>query len=138
MNAPQTSSFSSVDKAILCAHVAFDKKAENIRIYDLREQPSFTDFFVICSAHSDRQVEAIAGAIITKLKQSHLPPLHAEGLEDSKWVLVDAADVVVHVFIDAFRDYYDLDGLWARAPRLSLPDSIFAPAASSSSQSAQT
>ena len=80
----------------------------------------YTDRFVICSASSERQVRAIAQSVLGKLKEAGQPPLGVEGLGGGAWVLVDLGDVVFHAFHGAARGYYDLEGLWADAPRISL------------------
>ena len=76
---------------------------------------SFTDYFVICTGESTRQVKAIADAISESLKKEKILPLHEEGTPDSGWVLLDYSDIVVHVFSSFARDYYQLDKLWQNA-----------------------
>jgi len=83
-----------------------------------------TDYFVICTARNDRQVRTIAEEVELKLKQAGLPAIGVEGAEEGKWVLIDFADVVVHVFQPDERDFYRLEKLWSDAPRLSLPAEV--------------
>jgi ribosome-associated protein len=99
------------------AELAADRKAEDIVQLDLRGIISYTDFFVICTGHSDRQVKAIHDAIHQGIKRGHgLLPEHVEGLSHARWVLMDYLDVVVHVFTPQMRAYYRLEQLWGEAP----------------------
>lgn len=109
------------DKALECARAALDKRAENVRVLDLTQVSSFTDYFVILSGQSDRQVQAICDSISTRLKSVGHRPLSIEGLSEGRWVVIDLGDVVVHVFLDALREYYDLENLWADAPKIKIP-----------------
>jgi ribosome-associated protein len=83
-----------------------------------------TDYFVICTGRNDRQVRTIAEEVELKLKQAGLPAIGVEGADEGKWVLIDFADVVVHVFQREERDFYRLEKLWGDAPRLSLPEEV--------------
>lgn len=83
-----------------------------------------TDYFVICTGRNDRQVRTIAEEVELKMKQAGLPAIGVEGAEEGKWVLIDFADVVVHVFQPEERDFYRLEKLWGDAPRLALPASV--------------
>lgn len=86
---------------------------------DLRGIAGFTDFFVICTGRSDRQVKAIHDAIHAGMKTEHgLLPARVEGLTQANWVLMDYLDVIVHVFTPETRDYYRLEQLWGEAPAL--------------------
>lgn len=100
------------------AKIADDKKAKDIVVLDLKNLSAFTDYFVICSGASDRQVKTIAGAIEMELKKKDINPLGMEGYETGHWVLVDYGDVVAHVFYDDERHFYQLEKLWADAPKL--------------------
>jgi len=117
-------------KALLCARAAIDKKAENVKILDLSELSGFTDYFLICSGTSDRQVQAIGESISRALDVEGYQILSAEGLQDGRWVLIDFGDVVVHVFLDALRDYYDLENLWKDAPKVRIPSEYYGQGAS--------
>jgi ribosome-associated protein len=98
------------------AKIADDHKAFDIRILDLRKLTSFTDYFVICSGNSDRQVAAVADAIHEDLRKVGRRPLGEEGLREGQWALMDYGDVVAHVFYKDARDYYQLERLWHDAP----------------------
>src|SRR6185437_7510225 len=103
----------SKDKALECARAAIDKKAENLKVLDLTQISGFTDYFVICSGMSDRQVQAIADSIEAAMLSQDHEPISIEGYGEGRWVLMDFGDVVIHVFLDALREYYDLENLWA-------------------------
>lgn len=120
----------SMAKALHCARAALDKKAENLKVLDLTELSGFTEYFVICSGTSDRQVQAIADNVQHALKLLGKTLLSSEGYQDGRWVLMDFGDVVVHVFLEALREYYDLDTLWADAPRVKVPSEFYGPGAS--------
>jgi ribosome-associated protein len=131
---PDTELSSSLDpsreKALLAARAVIDKKAENVRILDLTDISGFTDYFVVCSGMSDRQVQSIADSAEHSLTAAGHEVLSIEGYSDGRWVLMDFGDVVVHVFLDALREYYDLENLWADAPRVKIPSEFYGPAAS--------
>ena len=104
--------------ADLIAGYALDKKAQDVVTLDLRGLSGFTDAFVICSGTSDRQAKAIHDAIHFGLKKEHgLLPRRVEGLAESRWILMDYLDVVVHVFTPETRDFYRLEALWGDVPR---------------------
>jgi ribosome-associated protein len=98
-------------------NLASDKKGENIVLMDMRQTSPVTDFFVIISGGSDRQLKAIIEHIEQELKDSYsVRPWHVDGEADGGWVLMDYGDVVVHAFLPETRAYYDLEGLWREAP----------------------
>jgi len=108
--------------AFSLAEAAVEKKAIDLAILDMRNLVDYCDVFVICSATNRRQVKAIAEHVRTFGKrQLELQPQATEGLEAARWVLVDFGEVVVHVFDQPLRGFYNLDGLWSDAPRLSVP-----------------
>ncbi len=120
----------SKDKALECARAAIDKKAENLKVLDLTNLSSFTDFFLICSGTSDRQVMAIADSIEAAMSAQDHELISIEGYSEGRWVLMDFGDVVIHIFLEALREYYDLENLWAEAPRVKVPSEFYGPAAS--------
>lgn len=95
-----------------------DKQAQNITLLDLRQITVLADYFVICTSQSTRQTQAILDSVAMELKQQDgLLPLHApEGSADSGWALIDYGDVVVHVFDEPTRSFYNLEQLWKDAP----------------------
>ncbi|MFB3887359.1 MAG: ribosome silencing factor [Thermodesulfobacteriota bacterium] len=108
-------------KSLLCLKAALEKKALDPVLLELKEIASFTDYFLVLSGKSDRQVQAIAQAIEETLKKSGIRPLGQEGTLGGKWILMDYEDVVVHIFLEPVRKFYNLEGLWLDAPRIELP-----------------
>lgn len=109
----------SDNRALLCAQYCLDRKALDMKILHISELSSLTDYLVLASGTSDRQVQAIAESVRLGLKENHdLAPLAIEGMNEGRWVLLDYGDVMVHVFQQEVRDFYDLDGLWSEAPTL--------------------
>ena len=108
----------SKEKSIFCAQAALEKKALDVTILELKKASSLTDYFLICSGRSDRQVQAIAQSIEEKMGKQGIRPLGEEGMREGRWVLMDYDDVVIHIFYDQVRRYYDLEGLWIEAPRI--------------------
>ena len=99
---------------------AQDRKAEEIAILDMMECCSITDYFVVCHGRGMRQVRAISDRIEEKLKEESVRPAHIEGYAAAEWVLMDYIDFVVHIFTEDRRKYYEIEKLWADAPRLDL------------------
>jgi ribosome-associated protein len=107
----------SEELAAAIAGYADGKKAQSIVELDLRGVIDYTDYFVICSGGSDRQVKAIADGIHVGCKSEFgILPRRVEGLPASQWVLMDYLDVVVHVFVAELREFYALERLWGEAP----------------------
>jgi len=116
---------SSKDMARLAALAASDKRATDIMALDVAELLVVTDYFVICTGNTDIQVKAIADEVEDRLrKELGIKPIGREGLPEAKWVLLDFADVVVHVFQPEERDFYRLEKLWNEAPRLELSKDV--------------
>ena len=97
---------------------AFDKKAGDVVIMDLRKASSFTDFFVLCTGQNMRQVKAIAESIEAELKKDGLRPSLVEGYNKAEWVLLDYFDFIFHVFTPSTREFYGLERLWGAAERI--------------------
>ena|SRR6056297_2483571 len=112
------SDLSIKDIAVLAAEAADDKKAEDIDILKVEGLTVIADYFVICSANSDKQVRAVARAVDEKLSEEGIEPRRIAGMNDARWVLIDYADVIVHVFQKREREYYDLERLWADAEKI--------------------
>ena len=107
----------------LAAQAAKEKKAREIAILDLRGLADFADDFIICHGTSNRQVLAIADAIVEALeKELGVSPGHVEGRRVADWVLLDYIDLVVHVFVEEKRSFYGLERLWGDAPRITVDD----------------
>ncbi len=102
--------------AVACAIAADETKAENIRIWDMRGVSSLTDYMVVCSGSSMPQLRAILRDVSEKVEETlGVKPVHAEGKADTRWVVLDYIDVMVHVMHDELRDYYGLEDLWKDA-----------------------
>jgi ribosome-associated protein len=109
--------------ADLVLAAALEKKAFEPTMLGVADVVGYADFFVIVSARNPRQVRAIAESVVSTLKQQHgILPSGKEGMETGRWVLVDYGDVVLHVFQEGTRTFYDLEGLYADAPRMPVPD----------------
>jgi len=114
-------SLESRERAISCALFALDKKALNVKILEIKRLSSIADYLVLASGTSDKQTQAIAESVKKGLKQFG-KALDVEGLREGNWVVIDYGDVIVHVFRDEMRRYYNLDELWNAAPHLEIPE----------------
>jgi ribosome-associated protein len=112
----------SREAALVAARAAAAKQAEGIAILDVHGLIVITDYFVICSASTERQVKTIVEEVEKALRALERKPVRREGETEGRWVLLDYVDIVVHVFADEEREYYDLERLWRDAPRLELDD----------------
>lgn len=106
----------SKDLAYMITDYIFSKKGYEVKILDLKNLTAIADYFVICSADSDTQVKAISDEISRKLSDQGIKTWHTEGYATLNWVLMDYFDVVVHVFKNDARRYYNLEKLWGDAP----------------------
>lgn len=106
------------EKAEFCALVALDHKAEDLILLKVTELSTITDYFVICTGRSSRHVLAIADHIEMSLGKRGIKPLGIEGRQQGHWVLLDYDDVVVHVFYEPVRRFYDLESLWSDAEKI--------------------
>jgi ribosome-associated protein len=97
-----------------------EKKAENVVLLDVRGLTTIADAFILCCGNSSRQVSALADNIITTLKKQGIIPLSAEGLGEGRWILLDYGHVIIHVFYESVRAFYDIEGLWSDARRIDI------------------
>ena len=104
--------------AVLCARVLDDKLARDIVILDLRDRADIADYFVVCTGINERQIRALAEELDCAASQESLPRLGTEGTADAKWVLLDLGDVIVHIFTQEARSFYDLEMLWGDSPKV--------------------
>ncbi len=123
---PKTANSTNLHKSIksnqladIIGKLSLTKNAENVLSIDVRKVSSSTDYFIICSAETGLQVQAIANAV---RKGTPTKPWHIEGLENQNWVLLDYVDVVLHIFKTQTRDFYSLEKLWADAPTVEITD----------------
>jgi len=107
---------------LLCVNTALEKKAKDIVILNVKKLSSLADYYLICSGTSDRQVQAIASSIEENLKKAKKPPLGIEGDRIGKWVLMDYGDVIIHVFYEPVRAFYNLERMWPDVPRMEVED----------------
>ena len=115
-------SLTTWQRVLECTRSALDKKAYDLVVLETARHTSIADYFVICSGRSDTQVQAIVDTVRDHLESLGVKPLAVEGHERGQWALVDFGDVVVHVFYVPVRRFYDLERLWAKAPRVELPE----------------
>ncbi len=106
------------------SQLIFNKKGYDVKILDLKELTSITDYFVICTGDSDTQIKAIADEIDKKLRDENIKVWHIEGYESLNWVLLDYVDVVVHIFKKEIREFYNLEKLWGDAPTIDVVDPL--------------
>ncbi len=123
-------STNSFERALLCTRFALDKKAYDLQLLDVSKLTTVSDYFLICTGRSDTQVRAIAQHTEQSLAAEGIRPRAIEGYPRGQWVLMDYGDVVIHVFYHPIRAFYDLEGLWMRAPRVRLPEPYFSQARS--------
>ena len=117
-------SINGKEQVLLCVNASLKRKAKNLIILNVKELSSFADYFIICSGTSDRQVQAIAATIQENLKEYGIMPLGIEGERLGKWVLLDYEDVIIHIFYEPIREFYDIERLWSDAPRMQVGDEV--------------
>ncbi len=101
------------------AKIVNENKAEDVAILDMRKIVNFCDFFVICTASSDRRTQGISDAIEEEIEKIGLRIYHTEGRKARNWTLLDLGDVIIHIFLPSAREFYGLEYLWQDAPRIS-------------------
>lgn len=106
---------------LLAARAAQSKKAVDVKVLDLRDVTTFADYFLICSGTNPRQIQAIADEILLSLKRHGEQANSVEGYDGAEWVLIDYGDLLVHVFSEKARLYYELERLWRHARDLEVP-----------------
>jgi ribosome-associated protein len=106
---------------LLAVRAVESKKATDIKVLDLTGITSFTDYFVICTGNNQRQIQAIADEVDTKLKKVGERPLSVEGYDQAEWILADYGDFLVHIFSPKSREYYNLERLWKSAREIEIP-----------------
>ena len=104
--------------ALIAAEVCDEKKAKEIVILDVRKITSISDYFIVCSTSNERQARAIAEDLRLRMRDLGKREMGVEGMQDGRWVLQDFADIVLHIFHESQREFYDIEGLWADAKRV--------------------
>jgi ribosome-associated protein len=107
-----------LDKALLCLKIIRERKAVDPILFEVGTLTSITDYFLITSGNSSRQVQAIGQHVLRRMREEGFKPYGIEGEEEGQWVLMDYGEVVIHVFYHPVRAFYDLEGLWIEAPRV--------------------
>jgi len=110
----------SIEKARLAVRAALDKKAKNVLILELKDLSVMSDYFVICSGESTTHVRSIVDNIEKEFRLKKIKPSGIEGHKLNQWVLMDYSDVIVHVFEEETRAFYELEKLWLDAPRIDI------------------
>ena len=108
------------ERAIKSAALALDKKALDVKILEIGKISSIADYLVLASGRSDKQTQAIADSVRQGLKK-YGKVLDVEGVKEGKWIVIDYGDVIVHIFQEEIRRYYNLDELWHAAPEVGIP-----------------
>lgn len=111
----------TIDKAKLCLQVVGERKAIAPVLLEVSKLSSITDYFLVASGNSSRQVQAIVRHVSMRLKEKGFRLYGIEGEQEGHWVLMDYGDVVIHIFYQPFREFYDIEGLWVEAPRIHPP-----------------
>ncbi|MEJ2024646.1 MAG: ribosome silencing factor [Deltaproteobacteria bacterium] len=112
----------TIDKARLCLSVVGERKALSPVLLEVRNLSSITDYFLIASGNSSRQVQTIVRHVSKRLKENGFKLYGIEGEQEGHWVLMDYGDVVIHIFYQPFREFYDIEGLWVEAPKIRPPE----------------
>ncbi len=118
MTEPAAGALSARQKAELCARLLAERKAENLAVLHVGPLVGYADYFLLASGHSSRHVQAVAEFVRDEMAKRGLKALGVEGMAEGTWVLLDFNEVIVHVFHDPIRHFYDLEGLWADAPKI--------------------
>ena len=108
----------TIDKVLLCLNIIKERKAINPVLLEVGKMISITDYFLITSGNSSRQVQAITRHLMRRMREEGFKAYGVEGDQEGQWVLMDYGDVVIHIFYQPLREFYDLEGLWIEAPRL--------------------
>lgn len=109
-----------LDKALLCVNIILERKAIDLALFEVEKLTPITDYFLIASGTSSRQVQAIAQHLEKRMKEEGFIPFGIEGKKEGHWILLDYGDIVIHLFYQPVREFYDLEGLWVEAPRVEI------------------
>ncbi|MEN6374774.1 MAG: ribosome silencing factor [Smithella sp.] len=111
----------SAHRLLLCINAILQKKAKDIVALNIKENSSFADYMIICSGATERQNQALCGAIQQYLKKEGILPLGVEGEAYGQWILLDYDDVVISIFLESLRSFYDIENLWD-VPRMNIDE----------------
>lgn len=117
-----TDPMKTLEKARLCLEIIQERKAVDPILMEVGRLTSIADYFLVASGASSRQVQAISQHMARRLREEGFRPFGVEGEQEGHWVLMDYGDVVIHIFYQPVREFYDLEGLWTEAPRVALDD----------------
>jgi ribosome-associated protein len=109
-----------LDKALLASEIIMERKAIDPALFEVTGLTTITDYFLIASGNSSRQVQAIGRHLQRSMKEKGIRVYGIEGEQEGQWMLMDYGDLVVHIFYEPIREFYDLEGLWSEAPRIGL------------------
>ncbi len=112
----------AIDKTKLCLKIIKERKAIDPVLFEVGKLSTITDYFLIASGNSSRQVQAISRHLQRRMREEGFRPYGIEGEKEGHWVLMDYGDTVVHLFYQPVREFYDLEGLWTDAPRVNFED----------------
>jgi ribosome-associated protein len=110
----------SLEKALLCMKIIKERKAVDPILFEVGKMTDLTDYFIIAGGNSSRQVQAISQHVARRMREEGCRPLGVEGEQEGHWVLMDYGDVIIHIFYQPVREFYDLEGLWIDAPRVEM------------------
>ncbi len=110
----------SLDKAKLASDIIMERKAVEPVLFNVGEMSSFTDYFLIAGGNSSRQVQSMGRHLIKKMKDNGFKCYGTEGELEGQWMLMDYGDLIIHIFYQPVREFYDLEGLWMDAPRIEI------------------
>ncbi len=110
----------TLDKALLASRIIKERKAINPVLFEVGKLTSIADYFLIASGNSSRQVQAIGRHLSRRMREKGLKAYGVEGEREGHWILMDYGDLVIHIFYQPVREFYDLEGLWIEAPRIGL------------------
>ncbi len=110
----------ALDKAHFASDIIRERKAIDPVLFNIGEMSSFADYFLIAGGNSSRQVQSISRHLEKRMREKGLKPYGTEGEFEGQWVLMDYGDLIIHIFYQPVREFYDLEGLWVEAPRIEI------------------
>jgi len=112
----------SLNKARLATDIIKERKAIDPVLFNVGEMSSFADYFLIASGNSSRQVQSISQHLVRKMREKGFKAYGTEGKFEGQWILMDYGDLIIHIFYQPVREFYDLEGLWLEAPRIEIEE----------------